>query len=368
MLQSAIHKWELKLSTRDNNRIVRPFEWGLEFLDGVSNGSVRGTESSSVVSAGATDGDDRTARDALFAFNALAIEDSARFFESLPVEQFQFDGHWLSFRSPVRTPYDDNNTAYARYFPVGARRNRNCRGESVSGSGRRAVLVLPQWNADVEGHVAICRLLNRSGIAALRLSLPYHDRRMLKGFQRADYLVSSNMGRTLQACRQAVLDSRVAISWLAARGYDRIGLIGTSIGSCIGFLTMVHDQRIKAGVFNHVSSYFGDVVWQGISTAHVRRGLESQLTREEVRRAWSAISPNSYVNRLARDQRKQLMISCRYDLTFTPELSKLLFDECDRYGVRSDRRLLPCGHYTLGEAPFKYLAAFLITRYLSKHL
>ena len=30
---------------------------------------------------------------------------------------------------------------------------------------RRAVLVLPQWNSDAEGHVGLCRLLNRFGIS-----------------------------------------------------------------------------------------------------------------------------------------------------------------------------------------------------------
>ena len=43
---------------------------------------------------------------------------------------------------------------------------------------RRAVVVLPQWNADAEGHVGLCRLMNRFGLSALRLSLPYHDARM----------------------------------------------------------------------------------------------------------------------------------------------------------------------------------------------
>ena len=33
MLKQVIHKWEHKLARRDNNRIVRPFEWGLEFLE-----------------------------------------------------------------------------------------------------------------------------------------------------------------------------------------------------------------------------------------------------------------------------------------------------------------------------------------------
>src|ERR1043165_6952808 len=33
MLKKVIYSWERKLARRDNNRVVRPFEWGLEFLN-----------------------------------------------------------------------------------------------------------------------------------------------------------------------------------------------------------------------------------------------------------------------------------------------------------------------------------------------
>src|SRR6185295_17836871 len=209
---------------------------------------------------------------------------------------------------------------------------------------------------------------NRVGIAALRLSLPYHDRRMPQGLERADYLISANLGRTLQACRQAVMEVRSAITWLLDRGYDRIGILGTSIGSCIAFLTFIHDERLRVGVYNHVSSYFGDVVWDGLTTTHVRRSLETHLTRDEVRQAWLAISPNSYIDRLNGDERRGLLISARYDLSFTPALSQLLFDECDRQSVKLDRTMVPCGHYSLGRAPYKYYAGYRIVNYFRKHL
>ena len=228
--------------------------------------------------------------------------------------------------------------------------------------------MLPHWNAKIHEHVALCELLNRAGIAALRLSLPYHDRRMLPGFERADYMVSANLGRTLQANRQAVIDTRAAVHWLEAQGYERIGLVGTSLGSCIGFLTFIHENRIKAAVFNHVSSYFGDVVWDGLTTAHVRQALEGELSKEQVRRAFLAISPNSYVPRLAGDSRRALLISARYDLSFTPELSALLFEECERHDVRFDRAIVRCGHYSLGRAPYKYYAGYKLVNYLRRHL
>jgi hypothetical protein len=370
MIRTVVHNWERKLARRDTRRTIHEFDWGLEFLqDAVAQSRVSAEGLlSSRHDAGSTNGEG--AKQYALAFNERAIAESTRFFEARPVSDYSLDGEWLSFPSPVQTPYPENNTAYARYLPISAKGgDTNGRAANeVERAGGRAVLVLPQWNADVEGHVALCKLLNRFGIAALRLSLPYHDRRLPAGSQRADYLVSPNVGRTLSGCLQAVLDSRAAIDWLVDRGYSRIGILGTSIGSCIAFLTVVHDRRLAVAVFNHVSSYFGDVVWAGLTTAHVRQVLETALSREEVRKVWAAISPNSYVPLLASDSRRGLMISARYDLSFLPELSEMLFDECHRYDVNFEKFIMPCGHYSLGEAPFKYLAAYVITNYFRKNL
>jgi hypothetical protein len=347
MLERLMHKWERRLLDRTTNRVVRPFEWGIEFLyppqtDANSN-----------------------ARETIFQFNRRAVAESERFFGLNGRMDFSCDGQWLTFKSQVETPYRENNTAYARYFPAP---RRNGISDQDARDGRRAVIVLPQWNGQIDSHVALCRLLNRFRIAALRLSLPYHDRRMPRELERADYMVSANLGRTLQSVRQAVVDTRAAIDWLAGQGYDRIGITGTSIGSCVSLLAFTHDLRLKTAVFNLVSSYFGDVVWDGMATEHIKQSLESAITREELRQAWMAISPNAYVRRLAGDPRRALMISARYDRTFTPELSRLFFEECRRHRVSFDRKMLPWGHYTMGEAPFKYYDGYLIVNYLRKHL
>jgi len=357
MLRHLIHTWERKLSRRDNNRVVRPFEWGTEALDPQQF-------------AEQSDGNRADPREAIFRFNERAISQSHQFFSWDATPTFGFRNGWLTFQSAITTPFVENNTAYARYFPVSgpAGSTIGTRGDEIARARGRAVVVLPHWNAKPHEHVALCELLNRTGIAALRLSLPYHDRRMLPGFERADYMVSANLGLTLQANRQAVLDTRAAVHWLARQGYDRIGIVGTSLGSCIAFLTYVHEPQIRVGVYYHVSSYFGDVVWEGLTTAHVRRGLEGALTRDDVRRAFLAISPNAYVGRLAGDPRRALLISARYDLSFTPELSRLLFDECDRHGLKLERATLRCGHYTLGRAPYKYYAGYLLANYFRRNL
>lgn len=354
MLKRLMHNWEQRLASKTNNRTVRPFDWGAEFLR-LGPFSIANAASE---------------RDAVFDFNKQALDASDIFFALTSSPHFSFDGHWLSFKSLVETPYEENNTVYARYFPVPPSKNESNGSpkDEIRRACGRAVIILPQWNGAVESHIGLCRAMARFRIAALRLSLPYHDRRMLTGFERADYMVSANIGRTLQSVRQAVLDVRTAIDWLAAQGYDRIGIAGTSIGSCVSFLAFIHDERIRTGAFNMVSSYFGDVVWQGMATAHVRQSLETAISAEEARKAWLAISPNAYIHRLARNPRSGLFISAKYDLTFTPELSELLFEECRRHNVDFHIRRVPWGHYTMGEAPFKYYDGYLIVNYLRKNL
>ena len=345
MLGNIIRAQERRRATRDTNRVVLPFEWGAEF-----------------VSHNASDQD---ARAAVFAAARRAVAHSEEFYALTPVTDYALDGDLLTWTSAVNTPYPENNTARARLFPGQPPRSPHKGGEAK----RRAVVVLPQWNADAESHVALCRLLSRLGITALRLTLPYHEARRPAGFERAEYMVSPNVGRTLQALRQGVIDTRSAVAWLDSQGYERIGAMGTSIGSCTAFLAFVHDERIDAGVFNHVSGFVADVVWRGISTQHVRAGLEGALTLEELREAWLPISPMSYVGRLTHLRRRPMrFIAARHDLTFPADLSHEVIAGVRATGVPVNVSWLPCGHYTSGERPWVYLDGWKIVGFLRKKL
>ncbi|HEX8292405.1 MAG TPA: hypothetical protein VF570_11650 [Pyrinomonadaceae bacterium] len=345
MLGHIIRSQERRRATRDTNRVVLPFEWGAEYVS--------------------DDADGRDPREAVLAAARRAVAHSEEFYALAPVGDYRLEGELLTWTSAVRTPSPENNTARARLFPAQPpqRPRPGRRGP------RRAVVVLPQWNADEESHVALCRLLSRLGITALRLTLPYHEARRPAGFQRAEYMVSPNVGRTLQALRQGVVDTRAAVAWLDAQGYERIGAMGTSIGSCTAFLAFVHDERIDAGVFNHVSGYVADVVWRGISTQHVRAGIEGALTLEELREAWLPISPMSYAGRLAGLRRRPMrFIAARHDLTFPADLSREVIAAVRATGVPVNVSWLPCGHYTSGERPWVYLDAWKILGFLRKNL
>jgi hypothetical protein len=337
-----IGRWERKLASRDRNRMVRPFEWGTEWLQRIAFPSV----------PAASAGD---ARRLVSAFVSEALADSGRFFAYDPVKDYGFEGNRLIFRSPALSGWPENDWVHARWLP--APRDQG-----------RALVLLPQWNAGPEGHMTLARLLNRFGISALRMTMPYHAERMPRPLERAEYHVSSNVGRTIHACRQAVIDARACLDWLERRGYRRLGLLGTSLGSCVAFIAAAHDRRVRIGIFNHVSMYFSDVVWTGLATEHVRRGLEQQVTQDELRRYWSVISPAAYLERLAGRDLPSLLIWARYDTSFRPEYSRQVLDSFRRLGLPHQTFCLPCAHYTTGQPPFRWLDGFQMCRFAARRL
>ena len=336
--RNYIYRRERAYHQRDNNRVVRPFEWGLPYvLDHVN-------------------GDDP--RHVLEQHTARVMKDSDAFYALPEIGDYRLTGDQLTWTSAVETPSRENNTAHARYFPVQPKNGKR---------SRKAVVVLPQWNAQPESHVEACRIFNLIGMAALRLTLPYHLQRKPAELERADHLVCSNIGRTIQSARQAVLDTRAAVRWLKNQGFEQIGILGTSVGSCIAFLAFAHDPDLKAGAFNHVSGYYADVVWHGLSTSHVRAGFGDHVTLDELRTYWSPISPVPFMPRLKKmGHRPMRFIVARYDLTFPLDLTLNAIAEARRHELPLDIVWLPCGHYTTGELPWKAIDAWKIATFFRK--
>ncbi len=335
-----MHAREHAHHKRDNNRIVRPFEWGLEYISDHING------------------DDP--RHMLRQYSDQAMARSEEFYALPEITDFMLNRDQLTWTSAVQTPDRANNIAHARYFPVKPERAR---------SPRTAVVVLPQWNAQPESHVEACRIFNFIGMSALRLTLPYHDQRRAAELQRADHLVSTNIGRTLQSMRQAVLDTRAAVRWLKNEGYERVGILGTSVGSCIAFLTFAHEPDLNAGTFNHVSGHVADVVWRGVSTQHVRAGFGDAVVLEELRQYWAPISPVPFIPRVAKMTPRPVRFLCaRYDLTFPIDLSLEAIAAAKEHNLPVDVVWFSCGHYTMGSMPWKAIDAWKIATFMRKHL
>src|SRR5437870_13597418 len=119
-----MYKWEEDLCSRATNRVVRPFEWGLEW-----------TEDWPSAQKLSRNGHDP--HEYLKVLNEATLADSEEFFGYRTPEDFYLQGNLLRFTSPVRSPHPANNVVHGQWFPA------------VSKPGRRrvATLVLPHWNA-----------------------------------------------------------------------------------------------------------------------------------------------------------------------------------------------------------------------------
>jgi dienelactone hydrolase len=386
-----MYAWETRLTNEDSNRIVRPVEWGFDWLADWDPLAARLAQREAG-SPPALSGADAEA--AMVAINDDIARRSGEFFGYERPADFELeerhpqlyptnvrpatlkqDAEWkqraeegtsekarfLRFTSPVRTRFEENDRVNARWFEAPEEKRR--------GKPQAAMIVMPQWNADAFSHNILCQIFNKFGVSALRLSKPFHDVRRPSHLERSDYAVSSNIGRTIASARQAVTDIRACIDWLQQQGYEHFGILGTSLGSCYAFLASAHDARIRVNAFNHASTWYGDVVWTGQSTRHIREGFEQagflgEDGKERVRALWRCISPPQYIVPFAAKPKHVRVIYANYDLTFPRELSLDVLKGFREHGVHFDSKALPCGHYTTGETPFKYLDGWWLGSYV----
>jgi dienelactone hydrolase len=358
-----MYDWETRLTSVDNNRVVRPLDWGAEWTHGwpCRNGGPTAQNTAAQLQY-FTDLNDRIIRDSDTFYSQRTPTDfrlerrEVQVFSTREIPDPRLEAKvrgtysdFLRFTSLVVTPFPENNLANARWFPA---------------RGRRAVVLLPHWNSDALSYTGLCRVLNWMGVAVLRLSMPYHDIRRPGEIYRADYAVSANIGRTLDSVRQGVVDARCCLDWLESQGYNRLGIVGTSLGSCYAFIAAAHDPRIRVAAFNHASTYFADVVWHGQSTRHIREGLESSIGLDDLRGVWRAVSPMVYFDKFSRWPRNSLVVYARYDMTFLPEFSRQIVAEFERHRLNHKVVALPCGHYTMGELPFSYMDGWQLASFL----
>src|SRR4029077_2827343 len=138
MLQAFFHAWERRLSDVTKDRVVRPFEWGLDWIPDKGHAV------------------DALPQEAIDRYVARVMADTDAFFTPPPIEDYTLtpapDGDLLTFPSALTTPHESNNTVRCRYF------------RPKKGRARAAVLVMPQWNSDAGGHVGLCKLLAMNGM------------------------------------------------------------------------------------------------------------------------------------------------------------------------------------------------------------
>src|SRR5215213_8168473 len=112
MLQALFHAWERRLASTTKDRVVRPFEWGLDWIP--ANGR------STLLRPGHRPG--TPPQDVVADWVAHVMADTDAFFTPPATADYSMkaspDGEVLTFPSALTTPHEANNTVYCRYFPA----------------------------------------------------------------------------------------------------------------------------------------------------------------------------------------------------------------------------------------------------------
>ncbi|XOK15607.1 alpha/beta hydrolase family protein (plasmid) [Agrobacterium tumefaciens] len=263
---------------------------------------------------------------------------------------FERQGEWLKFPSEISTDVEDNNVVWAKI--------------TDNGPSDRALVIFHHWNASSRNR-QIASFFSKRGLAVVEIAMPYHFERSRPGSLHADYMLSANLGRTIQSVRQAVLDGRKLIRWLKREGYRDISILGMSLGSWVAGLIAAHDLAVsKASLFLTAGS-LADMVWTGRATQAIRDSLEPEIDVTDLRRAWGPLNLENYAHRLARPDLALHAVLAKRDKVVLPELSASFMQKLKDTGARPNILKLNCGHYSLAMPPYILLAGLSLKRFLS---
>lgn len=263
-----------------------------------------------------------------------------------------FDMHegWLRFPSDIVTDVKENNVVWAKI--------------TESGSLDQALVIFHHWNARTRNH-QLAKFFSKRGISVVEIAMPYHFERSRPGSLYADYMLCSDLGRTIQSVRQAVLDGRKLIRWLKNEGYRAISVLGMSLGSWVAGLIAAQDSAVsKASLFLTAGS-LADMVWTGRATRSIRHSLAPHIELTDLRRAWRPLDMGNYANRLARTGLDLHVVLAKRDRVVLPELSETFAQKLAFAGANPTVLRLNCGHYSLAAPPYILLAGLSLKRFLS---
>ena len=157
-------------------------------------------------------------------------EHEPRSYYSLPEHDstvWRHDGNILSWNSPLKTTYPENNTARSHLFDI-----------KEPAGAPTIILLHALMSANDFGYRRIAARFNRRGWNVLFPHLPHHYSRTPKGLANGSLAITSDLVRNAETLRQAVIELRQLIDWARRRGSHRIALLGTSYGAWVTALTL----------------------------------------------------------------------------------------------------------------------------------
>jgi len=228
----------------------------------------------------------------------------------------------VTFPSRMQSPSPNNNLVRGYYY-------------QPKGEGRRPAMVVLHGLGGVltaGKSQAVCASFAEQGMAAFLLALPYHLERHAEGKHGGQGFISADPQRLVASGRQAVIDLRCVLDWLAARpevDSQRLGVVGISLGALLANVAMGVDDRLVAGVSILGGGDLGQVFWRSPLALPwkwkmPRAGLTEPMLRESLR----PIEPLSFADR--NRPRRVLMINGYYDVVIPRSSALKLWEALGR--------------------------------------
>ena len=212
----------------------------------------------------------------------------------------------VTWRSPIRTAFERNNTARAEFFP-----------SAHSRTAPTVFMLHALMSAANLGYRRWAKHFNELGWNACFVHLPYHYSRVPRGYWNGELAITADLIRNAEGLRQGVMEVRQLIAALRDRGCRDFGILGTSYGAWIGALlaSVESDLRFLALMAPIVN--VEHAIWQNPATRSMRRELHrAKIAPELVARHFHLSSP-SHTDPLC-DPARVLFVLGEFDLIARP--------------------------------------------------
>ncbi len=251
-------------------------------------------------------------------------------------DRFSHEANHIVFPSPLGGP-DQQCTATAPAPPK---------------SRRMAIVIVPHWNSQPDAYDTLASAFTKIDVWPVVMTLPHHNQRSSDGIPVANGFLNADIGNTIVSVRQSVCEVRSLVNWLKAEGFEKVAVLGASLGSSVASLAAAFEPQIDRTILLLTAGDFAEVVWKGRATRHIRQQLEGHVSLDELKRAWSIISPIHFMDNFLRNGSRLLIISASRDQVVPLPVAREFVEKLRRSGVPVKWSTAPCGHYTLSMQPF----------------
>lgn len=241
----------------------------------------------------------------------------------------------VAFPSPLPGAHEVNNTVRGLYYTP--------RDGRASSHPPPTAVILHGYRQAAYGPARLfARWCAEAGWGGMALALPYHISRRVKGTRNGELMVTADLGRLLEATRQAVADALAAARMLRRAGAPRVAVVGASIGGWIAALAAACEPDLDAVVLVEPVTEPALLVERLSVLKEQRRALvRAGVSRDEIERTFERVTPRNLVP--AVEGRRLLLMYGGHDTVN-------LADEVDalwRAWGRPERRVYPYGHFSL---------------------